>query len=43
MNNMQLYYAAVSSKIRYQESNEELTDFDEFMDELEAEYAKGQE
>ena len=43
MNNMQLYQAAVSSRIRYQESGEELTDFDEFMDELEKEYVKGQE
>lgn len=40
---MQLYQAAVSSKIRYRESGEELTDFDEFMDEMDKEYMKGQE
>lgn len=36
---MELYKAAVESMKRYKENEEELTDFDEFMDEIEKEYA----
>jgi hypothetical protein len=38
----ELYNSAVDSIKRYKETEEELTDFDNFMDEIEKEY-KGQE
>ena len=45
MEEMQLYKAAIDSIKRYKEQGEELTDFDDFMDEIEKEYGtqKGQE
>jgi len=37
----ELYEAALESVIRYKEQGEELTDFDDFMNEIEEEYKKG--
>ena len=38
MDNIELYESAIEAKKRYKE--EELIDFDEFMDEIEKEYCK---
>lgn len=39
MGEMQLYQVAIDSIKRYKEQREELTDFDDFMEEIEKEYS----
>lgn len=39
----ELYQVAIDSRRRYKEDGEELSDFDDFMNEIEKEYSEGQE